>query len=230
MNQYLWISISILILCLAAYVFGLIKNNKYILTISEAIIIPAACSIIILKLLNYYPESSHILRITLFSLTGTLIAGIFGIFDKHRYCKFFEYCFFTFSSIIWINLYGSTFLIYKVLLSQKIVSLICYSIIFLVTLIFIRKQKVIRFLYAFLLYLPAAFLNFSAFVTIAGSRRAYAYVLAIGTIILIVFSIFQILKESKIIRFDERILRIVRTVLLVSSNILITTSGLLMII
>lgn len=229
MNTVLSISISIIVITIALYIFGAIKNLKLLQTIPEAFIIPAAGTIILFLLRDFMPDSTHIVKITIISLTSITISGLFAVIDKSRFAKFLNFLFFTISTFTWIDLYGSTFNIYPVYRITKIIAASIYLVLFIVLFFFIRKQKKIFILFSLISYLPAAFLNFCAIITVQRSRRGYAYILTAGTSILILFIIYQILRNAGKFKFSERIQRIINTILLVSSEILVITSGLLMI-
>ena len=229
MNYILWISISVIAICLFLYIFGTIKNFSLLQSIPLSLIIPAAGTIVLFFLNDYLPDANHIVKVTTYSLIAIFISTAFAIFEKNKFCLFLSYLAFVASTFSWINLYGTTFNIYYVYTRIKIIVTIAYALGFILISIHTHKQKLGLFFTSTLLYAPAAFLNFCAIVTLSHSRRSYSYILTVGSSLLLLLIAFKTIKRRELIKISDKVDKIISSILLIASEILITTSGYFMI-
>lgn len=229
MNTIIWVCIGIITIALVLYIIGAIKNIPLMQSIPEVFLLPAAAAIVISLLNDYLPDASHIFRISIMAIVTIAISQIFAIFDKIKLCRQASLILILINTIIWINLYGTTFYIYYVYRTTMIIAALIYAVIFGIVILHLKpfsKEILLKFA---VFYFPAAFLNFCGFITMIHSRRSYSYFLFIGSIFLMLFIIFETFKVANVLKFNERIQKIVRTILLTAAQTLITASGLLMI-
>ncbi len=229
MNTIIWVCIGIITIALVLYIIGAIKNITLLQSIPEVFIYPAIATIIISLLDNYMPDASHIYRISIMAVLTVAVSLIFAIFEKIKICRQISLVMLLLNTILWINLYGTTFYIYYVYRTTMVIASIVYALVFLIVILHLRPFSKELLLKSAIFYIPAAFLNFCGIVTMTHSRRSYSYVLAAGAIFLMLLFIFETFKAGKVLKINERVQRIVRTILLTAAQALITASGLLMI-
>lgn len=229
METISWIFVGLLTVSLFLFIFALIKKMNIMKCISRAFILPFANVIILIFLKQQLPEAEHILFLSVIAIGLITISEIFFSFENINICKIFGRFFFLASNFAWIELYITTFFIYRPLQWHNILAITIYSIILITTLILSGKNKFGIYLSIILGYLTTIVLNYSAVITLIFSKKSYSIYLTAGTFILMAVFIFYFLQKTRTKKISSNIEDILRISLITIAEGLITTSGIFMI-
>lgn len=222
---------GLLIVIIGLYIFACIKKFAMMEKITSVLVIPSISLLSISMLVNYLPDSFHIITVSVFALLFSSAAAFFFIFEKTNNSKAFLYrmtgrisC--TLCILFWINLYSTILYIYKVPGWLNISSAIFYFVTAIAICIFCGKQKISYYATFIVVYMAALSLNHFAFVALFLEHSIRTIPLAAGSLCTVAFVITEYTKYTK---REFKFSRKIEVILLASSQILIAGSNILMI-
>lgn len=230
MSTLSWILTGLFCVALALYILSLFKNFKIISGITSVLFIPLSCTPIILSLSDYLPDSYHIRFLSIIAVSCIAVSEFFIYFNFTKAMTYLGEFFYIASFLFWIQLYKTTFFIFRVSLSALITESVILFLLLVILLIYIRKQKPLFYLVKLFEYFSLGFLNFSAIITeINVSGHGYTVTFIIGSILLIIEYVLYTVQTTRPVEINRKIERAVRTSLITTAQIMLTLTGLLMI-
>lgn len=215
---------------LAFYIYNSFKANLKMQKISSLFLIPFASLPIIISLNKYLPDSSHIRFLSIMALIFIVISNVLFTLEK-KITYYVSEVFFALNIFMWIQLYKTTFYIFKFSLSSMIVLVLFHSLLLFLLLVYIRKKSNAFVLIRIFIFYSLSFLNFSALISAKNiNHNAYTFTFLIATILFIIFYILyciQCARPSQEIK--KSVIHVIRTALFSTSQILMMLTGLLMI-
>lgn len=224
------ILIGLFFLSLGLYVLSVLKDIKILSSISSLLFLPLCCFPVIIQLSNYLPDSHHIRFLSIFAIVFITISEAFIYFRIAKWMQIAGEVLYIISFLFWIQLYKTTFFIFRVSTSALVAEAVILTILLLILLIYIRKQKPVFYLIRIVEFYSLGFLNFSAIITsINVSNKAYPVTFVIGSALLIIEYILFSVQTTRPVEINRKIERAVRTGLITTAEFLMTFTGLLMI-
>ncbi len=224
-----WIFLGLLTVSLFLFILGSIKNWEIMIKISRIFIVPFTCVIILLFLKQLFPDSRHIFFLTTIALTLISLCELCFSFESLKFFRYFGRFLFLLSNAAWIELFISTFYIYRPAQWMNILFAGIYFVILVLLLIICGKNKIGTYMSILIGYASVILLNYSAIITWIFSKREYAVFLTTGTTILLLSFILYEKQKTKPWKINERIELIIRTLLITCAEALITASTIFMI-
>lgn len=224
-----WVFTGLLFSSLFLFIFGSIKNFKILVKISRIFIIPFASCIFITFLQTLLPNSEHILFLSVIALLFISLCELCFSFENISFFKYIGRFFFLLSCCSWIELFISTFYIYRVPQFINITAYILYFLLLVFIFIISGKNKFHTYLGILIGYFFVIFLNYSAVITLIFCIRDYAIFLMAGTTVLLISYIFYVKQFTKSFKISKKLEAIFRICLIVIAEALITTSTIFMI-
>ncbi len=224
-----WIFLGLLVVSLFLFILGSIKNWGIMIKVSRIFILPFSCVIILLLLKDFFPDSKHIFFLTSIALGLISLCELCFSFENLKFFKYFGRFLFLLSNAVWIELFISTFYIYRPAQWMNIVFGCIYFVILVLLLIICGKNKIGTYLSILIGYASLILLNYSAIITWIFSKREYAAFLTAGTTILLLSFILYEKQKTKPWKINARIELIIRTLLVTCAQALITASTIFMI-
>jgi len=191
---------------------------------------PLISCILIMFIKTELPVARHILFLSLIALSLVSISEVFLTFDNIKPLLYIGRLFFFASLFPWIELYISSFFIYRIPGWSMILAGIVYLVILILTMIFSGKNKFFLYLEITLAFITSAFLNFTAIVSMAFDFKLNYVLLAIGTTFLMLAILFYFKQNTKPFKLNKKLEIILRLLFLIAAQALISISGLLMIV
>ena len=151
------------------------------------------------------------------------------IFEKNKFLRFIAHVFFLLSLGPWIELYLTTFFIYKTPQWCFILAYVIYGLLLLALLIFTGKNKLITYLITSIGFASTAFINFCAIISLYNNPILCNILLTSGTGILLITVAFYSKQTTKRFKINLKLESILRIILITLAETLITASGLFMI-
>lgn len=230
MNTLTWIFAGLLAVVYFLFIFGTIKEINIMGKISRAFIMPFSAAIVILFLNQYLPLTRHIMFLSIIALSLCSLSQILFIFSNIKSLNLIGRLFFFLSLMPWIELYITTFHLYKIPTWIYIVCGTIYAILLILTLIFTGKNKFSVYLYITIAFTTAVLLNFSSIVSLINDFRLN-YGLLTGGSLIILFAICAYGKQTtKPVKINKKLETILGITIITLAECLISTSGLLMVI
>ena len=224
-----WILIGLLVVALFLVIFGSIKNFSILTKISRIFIVPFSSGIVVQFLIKLLPEAEHVLFLTTAALIMISICELCFSFENITFFKYTGRLFFILSLGAWLELFISTFFIYRPAQWLNILATSIYSILLIFTFIISGKNKLHTYFGTLIGYVIVISLHYSAIVTLIYGKRDYSILLTIGASVLLLSYIFYIKQSTKPLKLPERFSMLIRTILIAGAEALITTSTILMI-
>lgn len=224
-----WIFLGLLVVSLFLFILGTIKNWGILIKISRIFILPFSCVIILLHLKDFFPDSKHIFFLTTIALIFISLCELCFSFENLKFFRYFGRFLFLLSNAAWIELFISTFYIYRPAQWMNILFGSIYFVILVLLLIICGKNKIGTYFSILIGYASVILLNYSAIITWIFSKREYAAFLTAGTTILLLSFIFYEKQKTKPWKINDRIELIIRTLLITYAQALITASTIFMI-
>ncbi len=226
-----FILFGLLLAIIGLYIFACIKKNASIEKLTSVLLIPFCSFLCISILVNYLPDSFHIIIISVFALLFSSAAAFFFIFEKTDDNKAFIYRLIGIVSFIicilfWLNLYSTIFYIYKVPEWLNISAAIFYFVTAIAICVLCGKQKISYYAIFIVIYMTALSLNHFVFVALFLEHSIRTVPLAAGSLCTISFVILEYIKYTK---KEYKISRKIEFVILAASQFLIAGSNILMI-
>lgn len=225
MSVSIWILLSFAIIFTTLYIVGFIKNINILRDLSSSLILPLIGTTNIFLLLNYLPDSSHILIITFFAYITAIASQILFIFENKRKLVVLANFLYLISTLIWGNLYVSSFYIYRVSSLLIIMYAIFFVIVSCFTCILSGKQKIYYYAHSIAGIFCTCILSLFSFIFLFYGKKLSAILLFAGATVNIALVIFYILDNS---RFNFKFRKPLYMLLIVASQTLISYSNLLM--
>lgn len=230
MNTLGWIFLGLLVVALFLVIFGSIKNFAILTKISGMFIVPLSNCIILQFLIKLLPEAEHILFLTAAALILITLCEICFSFENIAFFKYTGRFFFILSLGAWLELFISTFFIYRPAQWLNILAISIYSILLIVTFIFCGKNKLRVYFGTLIGYVIVIALHYSAIVSLIYGKRDYAIMLTVGASILLLCYLFYVKQSTKPFnKLPERFSMLIRTILITAAEALITASTIFMI-
>lgn len=224
-----WIFLGLLTVSLFLFIFGSIKNWGIMIKISRIFIVPFSCGIILLFLKQLFPDSRHIFFLTTIALIFISLCELCFSFENLKFFRYFGRFLFLLSNAAWIELFISTFYIYRPAQWMNILFGSIYFVLLVLTLIICGKNKIGTYFTILTGYASVILLNYSAIITWIFSKREYAIFLTAGTTILLISFILYEKQKTNPWKINEKIELIIRTLLITCAEVMITTSTIFMI-
>ena len=225
-----WIFLGLLLVDLFLVIFGSIKNFAILTKISRMFIIPLSNCIIIQFLIKLLPDAEHILFLTTVALILISLCEICFSFENIAFFKYTGRFFFILSLGAWLELFISTFFIYRPAQWLNILAISIYSILLIITFIFSGKNKFHTYFGALIGYVIVIALHYSAIVSLIYGRRDYTILLTAGSSLLLLCYLFYVKQSTKpFTKLPERFSMLIRTILIATAEALITSSTIFMI-
>jgi len=229
METITWIFTGLLVISLFLFILSMVKNWTILNKISKCFIMPFVACMLIMLIKTKLPVSRHILFLSLIALSLVSISEVFLTFDNIKPLLFIGKLIFFISLLPWIELYISTFYIFKVAGWSIILAAIIYLVILIFTMILTGKNKFITYLELTLAVLAGSFLNFTAIISMSFDFRLNYILLTAGTSFLLISILFYFKQNTKPFKMNKKLEVILRLVFLITAQVLIAISGLLMI-
>ena len=224
-----WILLGLLLVSILLYVIANIKKIKYMDGISALFFIPLSCFLLIRLLHNYLPDSKHIITISIFAVFFISVREFFVWFNFHKLMKYVAHGLYILSLISWIQLYKTTFYIYRPVAIWTIIVTLIFAVLFVFLTIMIGKENKKYALYSILPFILTGYLNYSAIISHINCHDFSSIILIAGTILLTADYIFFSIQTNKPIEINGKLERIIRILLITAAEICMTATGLLMI-
>lgn len=227
--------LSGILLCLLAasiglYVLSFFKNLSFVTGITSVLLIPLSCFPIIIGLNNYLPDSHHIKFLSTIAIILISVSEFFIYFNITKWMKITGEILYIFSLLGWIQLYKTTFYLFRISTSSIITEVVILSILLLILLIYIRKQDTLFYILKISEFAGLGLLNFSSIITMSHiSGKLYPVTFFIATVLFILEYIIFTIQTTRPVEINRKIERGVRTGLITFAQILMTLTGLLMI-
>lgn len=226
-----WVLLGCIVVFLGFYIISSIsitnagKKITVLRHIAGCLILPFAGILNVQFLINYLPDSKHIIYFTLVALFFMTLSQVFFIFREKTWGrKFLQLCLF-FVSLIWSQLYRSV--LYFVSIPQWLVILFCSFcfVLMLAVFIFSEKKKMVQYISCILIYMQTSILLFFSFVYLCYFLRMQSVMLFFGALLsLLLLSFFYIYDSRKQFKLFIPVclfLYVVSQSLLMYSNILL---------
>lgn len=230
MNILSGILIGLFFLSLGLYILSMFKDIKIISSITSLLFLPLCCFPVIIGLSKYLPDSHHIRFLSVLAIIFITVSEFFIYFKIAKWMQIAGEALYIISFLFWIQLYKTTFYIFRVSTSALITEIVILTILLLILLIYIRRQKPVFYLVRITEFYGLGFLNFSAIITaINVSNKAYPVTFIIGSSLLIVEYLLFTVQTTRPVEINRKIERAVRTGLITTAEFFMTFTGLLMI-
>lgn len=222
-----WIFLSIFGISTVLFIIGYALKNIIIERIASFSIFPAIGCLATSFLIKYYPDALHINILSIAAFSTIAIAEVFLSFDKKKILFSTGVVFLLLNTSCWLTLFGTIIFFYHIPQFLTVISIIVYLSIFLICLIFIRKQKLLSITFAFITYTTAVIMHYCGFITLIYEKNLYSSLLFTGATVFFGYMIFMILDRY---RFETKYGMLFKNIALILSQILISVSSILMII
>lgn len=220
------ISLSIILISLILYMVGFLKKIFTMSKTSSAFLLPSIEVISITLLLNYLPDSYHILTTSIISLSMVSFSEILFLFQKNTPLRILTRIIFIASQLIWGEIFKSAFYIYRVPYWLSITLISIYFVITIFVLIVTGKQKFSVYLSSIIALAISFFVNYCTFISFIYEQNLYSILQFSGTALTCTVIILYILHYS---RFDFKYKNTLFLTLTVLSQSLISAGNILMI-
>lgn len=224
-----WIFAGLLFSSLFLFILGSIKDFKILVKVSRIFPLPFSSCILLTFLQTLLPDSEHILFLSLISLILISLCELCFSFENISFFKYSGRLFFILGCCSWIELFISTFFIYKIPQFINITASVIYFLLLIFLFIISGKNKFHTYFGILFGYFFVIVLNYSAIITLLFCNRDYAIYLTAGTTLLLLSYIFYIKQYTKPLKISKNVEMIIRTCLIVIAEALITTSTIFMI-
>lgn len=224
-----WILLGLLFTAILLYVIANIKKIKYLDGITALFFIPLSCSFIIRLLNNYLPDSNHILFISCFAVTFISLREFFIWFNFHRLMKYASQGLYLLNLISWIQLYKTTFYIYRPSAIWTLIVIVLFAALFGFLCIMMGKDKLKYALTCIVPFILIGYLNYSAVISHINLHDFSTVVLLAGTLLLAADFVFYSIQTTKPIEINRKLEHALRIGLITLAQFFITASGLFMI-
>ena len=221
-----WILFASMIIAAGLLIFSYIKKNSLLKQICECLIIPLFGAMNILFLREYLPDSLHIIKLTIISISLVTISTIFIAFEKIKALRISGRILVLASVICWISLYKTIFFIHKVPSWLIILMVILYTAGMISAIVVSGKQRIVFYILFALGFALSAYLHFCSLIFLCYEKNGSAVMLFSGTTIFIALSAFHFINQAKL-KFKHA--GVIRYCLVIASQILIACSNILMI-
>ncbi len=221
-----WIILGFIIITTGLLIFSYIKKNSLMKKICECILIPLFATLNVLVLKESLPDSLHLIKVTLFSLSMVSISTIFLSFENYKPLRIAGRILVVASIICWISLYRTIFFIHKVPLWLTILMTSIYIAGTIIAIVLSGKQE-LRFYVLFAIsFALTAYLHFCSLIFLCFETAGYSIMLFAGTSIFAGLTAFHFINQTKL---KTKHAGVIRYGLLVISQVLIACSNILLI-
>lgn len=220
-----WIFLGLIVIDTGLYILSLIKNFSLLRTITNCLLLPFTGTFLILFLLDYMPDSRHIMITSMAAISFVSLAVIFFNFNK-KTAKILFKLFHLLGILAWIELYKSCFFIYRIPVLMYVLCTIAYLGVFVTFAILSGRQKFFYYFNHFISLCFSNLLNFCSFTLLCFHPCLQSILLFAGTTTLIALNLFYILNSGKhsFKHFNQ-----ISLLLIIISQALIAVSNILMI-
>ena len=229
METLTWIFTGLLVISLFFFILSMIKNWSVVNKISRIFILPFVSGIILMFLKQQLPAAAHILFLSVLALGICCIGEIFLTFENQKILVIIGRLIFLLGLFPWIELYFSTFFIYKLRTWMIITASMIYFAILVTTLILSGKNNIGTYLGIIIAIAETAFFNFCSVISMGYDLRLNYILLMAGTTVLLMGVIFYIKQNTKAFKINKNLEIILRLLFITTAQSLIAVSGILMI-
>ena len=220
------IFLSLIVINTGLYILSLIKKIDMLKTVSSTLILPLSGVYLTIFLLQYLPDSRHIILVTTAALILASVSVILFVISKLKTGQILYKVTYTLNLAVWIELFRSCFFIYRVPALLFVLSSVFYLILTFALFIFIGKQK---FYFYFSQIIPLAFsfiLHFCSLVYLCFNPCLQTILLFAGTSAAAALIFVYILNLS---RYKFKFYRQTLFAILIFSQVVISVSNILLI-
>ena len=228
MNAFLWTFTGLLVVVLILYIIAQVKNIVVMEKITRCFFVPFASGILFPLMAGYLPDSYHIILIFALAVFAYSLAVICTLSDKKPFIRNIEGFLVAAASIFWTSLLFSVYRIHKVGQVLFIILGIIYLAGFITICIFIKKQSFAKYLSAIIQYAINSFLSITAFFSLVYERRLFGFIMFIGTLSAMFYTVFQIFQKTRPFDISEKTEKIILTMVTLGTCIFMGTGALLM--
>ena len=221
-----WILLGLIIVAAALLIISYIKKITLLQKICECMIIPLFGTLNVLILRNYLPDSLHLVKITILTLSLITISTIFISFESKKTLRVLGRILVLAGTVCWISLYRTIFFIHKVPLWLTILMAAIYLAGMLTAIILSGKQEILFYVLFALSFTLTAYLNFCSLIFLCYETAGSTIMLFAGTTLFIALNAFHFINQAKL---NFKHAGKIRYNLLLASQILIACSNILMI-
>ncbi|MCQ2589172.1 MAG: hypothetical protein MJ179_01995 [Treponema sp.] len=229
MNIASVILLSLLAVSFALYITALIKDWKILLGITSFLFIPLCCTPVILSLNNFLPDAYNLRTYIIVAISLISVSELFIYFRFRKELAIPGEILYTLSFLMWINIYKSTFYVFRTTKLSLIIEVVVLLIILLGLFIYLGKLPLYKYLVKIFQLAGLGYLNYCGLVTIINTNKNYGYTLFIGAFLMIVEFVIYSVETTKPVKVNKKIQRLIRTSIITVAEFLITITGLLMI-
>ena len=227
MNIYTWIFIALISIDLLLYIIGLVQRIIPLEKTARSFFVPLTAGILISFLINYLPDSHHIIFIASMAF-GAATLCMLSTLKKNKFFKFSEHFLFLLTEAFWLWLICSVYRIFKISNIIFILAGIVFIAGFIVICVFIKKQSVAKYTAAIIQYFFAAILCTTSLVSLIYEKRAFGILIFLGSLFTVCHVIFEIFQRTRPFAISAKLERIIVTILFVTAQALMGTGALLM--
>ena len=190
--------------------------------------VPVNAGLIISALVLFLPDSWHIILISSFAFIFALAFMLFTLNDKNKFLKGLEELCYILIQAVWLFLVVSVYRIYRVPQMLFIITGIVYFAGFIVMCFFIKKQSIIKYGWAFLLYAVNSFLGITIFICMIYEKRLFGIIMFISSLSFMFGTVLIIFQRTRPFAISEKLEKILITTAVVASSALMGTGAILM--
>ena len=227
MNIYTWIFTGLLAVALVLYIVGLVQRIIPLENTARSLFVPFAAGIIISLLINYLPDSHHIIFISSIAFGAATLCMI-STLKKNKFCKFSEHFLFLLTESFWIWLICSVYRIFKVSKIIYILAGIVFLAGFIVISIFIKKQSFVKYAAALIQYSFAGVFCTTALISLIYEKRTFGILIFLGSLFSVCHVIFEIFQRTRPFAISSKVERVFVTILFVTSQALLGAGAIFM--
>ena len=228
MNIGFWIFTGLLVVVLFLYILAQVKNIVPLEKTTRSLFVPVNAGLIISALVLFLPDSWHIILISSFAFIFALAFMLFTLNDKNKFLKGLEELCYILIQAVWLFLVVSVYRIYRVPQMLFIITGIVYFAGFIVMCFFIKKQSLIKYGWAFLLYAVNSFLGITTFICMIYEKRLFGIIMFISSLSFMFGTVLIIFQRTRPFAISEKLEKILITTAVVASSALMGTGAILM--
>ena len=228
MNTYTWIFTGLLVVTLILYILGQVNRIMALEKIARVLFMPFIAGIILSILTVYLPDSHHILVLSTFAYAAATLFMLNTLKDKKRFLKMTEGLFFILNQSMWGMLIFSVYRIYRVPTFVYIIAGIIYLAGFIVLCILVKKQSLVKYTGALILYAFSAYLGLTTLLSLIYEKRLFSVLMFTGSIAYMLETLFIIIQRTRPFDITEKTEKFVITIMTVCTAALMGAGAVLM--